>query len=535
MCGTVFSGGPARGVGRARRARLGSWLFGVPLLGALACDGSDETRVVPLTEPLPGAARWEPVTCQYSAMSRAECGYVIVPENRREPLGPTVKVYVAVFPGSPSSGGAETGPLFYLTGGPGASTEDAYVAFEAVPQFVDTFGDERDVVVIDQRGTNYSTPGLYCSTELGPLRPEIYAPSFATAAAQRVTGIEQCRERLLGSGIDLSAYTTQDIMEDVKAVRDVLGYEQINIYGVSYGTRLTMAIMRNYPEMLRSIVLDSVLPPEVNPFVEESPGTLFALDSLFAAAASDFPRLRDDFYTVLAHLEAQPAAATGHHYASNGDPSDDIPVTVSGEKFVSYVVAGLKETPYDPGLPLSITTLASAAAPDYTAVADAWVLNMDFFFPVGEGATGATAVGLFESVFGANDAFYTSPAQVREAILETTDNPSIQGWLENNFINMEPIMLGGWPVVPEPESVRDPLTSSIPTLMLVGTLDQATPSIFSEPARPGLTESFYFKIPAGHATAALPCVDDMLNAFVKEPSLAPANGCGSSYVWTMAN
>lgn len=515
------------------RALQGPLLIGMSL-AALACDSTDTIDVFRPDEPQLGAPEWQEATCRHDPNSRARCGYVIVPENREQPLGRTVEVYVAVFPGSPPTGAAATGPLFYLTGGPGASTAEAYVAFESVPQFVDTFGDQRDVVVIDQRGTNYSTPGLYCSSELGPLRPEIYAPSFADAAARRVAGIEQCQARLEAAGIDLSAYTTLDIVEDVKAVRDVLGYEQINIYGVSYGTRLTMAVMRSYPEMLRSIVLDSVLPPEVNPFVEEAPGTSYALESLFEAAASDFPNLRADFYAVLARLEAEPAAATGHHYGSNGDPTDDIPVTVSGEKLVSYVVAALKETPYVPGLPLAITTLANAETPDYTAVADSWISNMDFFFPVGDGAAGATSVGLFESVFGANDAHYTSPAEVRQAIAETTDNPSIRSWLENNFINMEPIMLGGWPVEPLPESVREPLVSDIPTLMLVGALDQATPSIFSEPARPGLSQSHYFKIPAGHATAVLPCVDEMIDAFVKAPTEAPANGCGSSYAWTLA-
>lgn len=516
-------------------------LWGAPAWWALSCAGGDDETIIFVVDDDPEviSAHWESVTCKYDASSRAECGYVVVPEDRSDPSGRAVKVYVAVYPATGSNAAEDTGPIFYLTGGPGASTSDAYVAFESVPQFVDTFGDGREIVVVDQRGTNYSEPGLYCSEELGPLRDQIYAPSFADAAARRVAGIEDCQARLEGQGIDLSAYDTLDIVEDVKAVRDVLGYERINIYGVSYGTRLSMEVMRSYPEMLRSVVLDSVLPPEVNPFVEEAPGTMYAFESLFSAAAADFPNLRDDFYAVLARLEAAPAAATGHHYREDPEthqnvPTDDIPVTITGEKFVSYVVAALKETPYQPGLPLSITTLANSADPDYTPVADAWISNMDFFFPVGDGASGATSVGLFESVFGANDAHYTSPAAVRQEIAEVTDNASIRGWLENNFINMEPIMLGGWQVEPLPESVREPLISDIPTMMLVGGLDQATPAIFSEPSRAGLPRSHYFIIPSGHATATLSCVDEMLNAFVKDPSVAPQDGCTPGYSWTLA-
>jgi hypothetical protein len=279
-------------------------------------------------------------------------------------------------------------------------------------------------------------------------------------------------------------------------------------------------------------VLDSILPPEVNPFIEESPGTMYAFQSLFDAARADFPNLEAQFYGLLTRLSAAPVAATGHHYDAQNNPTDSISLMVTAPMLVSYVVAELKETPYDPGLPLTLTQLYESTAPDYGPVADAWISNIDFFFPSGNGASGATSVGLFESVFGADDAHYTSSEQVQAKIDQTTNNPAIAAWLQANFIYMEPIMLGGWSVVPDPPSVREPLVSDIPTLMFVGALDEATPSIFSEPSRAGLHQNYYFKIPAGHAVTYLPCADQMLDAFVRAPQTQPAVQCPMSYSWT---
>ena len=91
-------------------------------------------------------------------------------------------------------------------------------------------------------------------------------------------------------------------------------------------------------------------------------------------------------------------------------------------------------------------------------------------------------------------------------------------------------MLGAWPVDPLPPSVRDPVVSNIPTMMLVGALDVATPSIFSRPSEAGLSTTRTARIVSGHATAYLPCVLDMLQAWFQTPGVAPVNGCQQNYV-----
>jgi hypothetical protein len=78
---------------------------------------------------------------------------------------------------------------------------------------------------------------------------------------------------------------------------------------------------------------------------------------------------------------------------------------------------------------------------------------------------------------------------------------------------------------------RDPVVSTIPTLMLVGALDTATPQIFSRPSAQFLSNSFYFAIPSGHATAYLSCVDQMIDDFVTNPQVAPTDTCAAGYQW----
>jgi pimeloyl-ACP methyl ester carboxylesterase len=139
------------------------WLLAVLSLPILVSCSSSEP---------PMLSRFEETTCKHTleAGSTTRCGYLTVPEDRNNPdNGKTLKLYVAIY--KALDGSTTNVPLIYLTGGPGASTASAYSIFEMSNFYIrQNFGDVRDVIVLDQRGTNYSNPSLYCSQELGPLR-----------------------------------------------------------------------------------------------------------------------------------------------------------------------------------------------------------------------------------------------------------------------------------------------------------------------------------------------------------------------------
>jgi pimeloyl-ACP methyl ester carboxylesterase len=118
----------------------------------------------------------------------------------------------------------------------------------------------RDLILIDQRGTGYSQPSLDCpaAAHLIQVPPQPVGKELASLDS----AYRQCHDRLVHDGIDLSAYNTVDNAADIADLRKALGYRTVNLYGVSYGTRLALTVMRHYPQGIRSLVLDSVLPPQ---------------------------------------------------------------------------------------------------------------------------------------------------------------------------------------------------------------------------------------------------------------------------------
>lgn len=497
-------------------------LGGVFVLCLAACGSNDDSS--------PG---FRSTTCKHTleAGSTTRCGYFSVPEDRNDPDNrETIQLYVAIYPSL--SGNTRQPPVIYLTGGPGASMAPAYPAFESTDPanyIRHSFGDDRDVILLDQRGTNHSAPALYCSAELGPLRSQVYGIDYADAATLRIAALESCYDRLQRQEVDLSGYDSLENAADVRDLIVELGYDTVHLYGASYGTRLAMLTMDQYPQWIESVVIDSILPPEVNPFEREIPGIVYAFETFFDAAETAYPGLEAQFYEMMDDLTTTPVDVLGYHYDASGNPINSYTVSVSGDKLAGYLVAKLKETPYDADLPLEISDMYTSG--DYGLVADAWISFIDFFFPTGEASSDAPSVGMYNSVFGADDAYYTNRWKIEQAIFDNVDSPSLATYLEVSFINMEPAIQGLWPVDALPFAVSDPVVSDIPTLMLVGELDTATPQIFSRPSADLLANSYYFTIPAGHATAYLPCVCEMISAFLDDPLVAPVNGCATGYVW----
>jgi len=179
----------------------------------------------------------------------AECAEISVPESdavdsRR------ITLSVARIPAINRS--KQTDPIVLLAGGPGQGAQLAFTA--TAPTFARARRD-RDILLIDQRGTGRSNP-LSCSVETRTI-----SETLAVDASAFVTVNERCLERLRMTD-DLSAYTTSRAVRDLDAVRALLGYEKLNLYAGSYGTRVAQHYARRYPERVRSMVLDGVVAPQ---------------------------------------------------------------------------------------------------------------------------------------------------------------------------------------------------------------------------------------------------------------------------------
>ena len=261
------------------------------------------------------------------------CGTLDVPENWSQPEGRRIQIGYLILKSTAAQPLPD--PVVFLAGGPGSSP---LTLAEIWAPFFAGLRQERDVVFFDQRGTRLSSP-LRCEaytkimalelppaeesggagTPVPPAYPsELINPDQFLQQAEAKYGpiADACVQQITATGVDLSQYTTVASANDVVALVKTLGYDDYNLYGISYGTRLALEVMRSHPESgLRSVVLDSTVPPEIKSYERVSAGPHEAVIQLFADCERDptcnaaYPDLEARFITLLAQLRSQPVIA----------------------------------------------------------------------------------------------------------------------------------------------------------------------------------------------------------------------------------
>jgi pimeloyl-ACP methyl ester carboxylesterase len=239
----------------------------------------------------------------------AECGRLTVPQVRARPDAGTVTLPVAIF--RAPAGGRQPDAVIYLDGGPGGNTlENASALYEVFKPFVAN----RDLILFDQRGTGGSDPSLDCP-EIDQLNYDLLEQQFSVdeRVAQDGETTSECHGRLLSDGINPAYATSVENAADVNDLRAALGYAQWNLLGISYGTKLALTVMRDYPGGVRSAILDSTYPPNVDAYAEFGSDFSRALNQMFDSCAGDpvcggaFPDLRQAYDDVVRTLNERPA------------------------------------------------------------------------------------------------------------------------------------------------------------------------------------------------------------------------------------
>jgi len=273
-----------------------------------------DTSVSPTDTPLPGEVSlpaFETASCQFghSGAVQVDCGYLIVPENRNKPDSPPIRIHVAIF----RSDNPKPEPVIYVAGGGGVNQlaqSDYYlnsVGYEILRDY--------DFIMYNQRGSHLNEPSLVC-----PDASDLFwsmAKQGLTAHERADLRIEkrlECHDNLIAQGIDLSGYNTVETAADVNDLRIALGYDKVNLYGTSSGTRTILTIMRNHPEGIRSAILDSVYPPQVGLYSTVSLSAHRVFSLLFEECQADpacdqkYPDLEALFYQTVDELNANPAS-----------------------------------------------------------------------------------------------------------------------------------------------------------------------------------------------------------------------------------
>lgn len=441
------------------------------------------------------------------------CGYLAVPEDRTARSGPTIKLAVAIFK-TPVANPAPD-PMVFLQGGPGGGILSLLgPAINAGDLSV--FTGSHDLILIDQRGTGYSRPALTCPN-LIRLKYRYLARNVSDARqnALQLAGVRACRARLVKKGINLNAFNTYEDAADIAALRRSLGYKQMDLYGVSYGTRLALEIMRDFPQGIRSVVLDSVVPPQANGFASDGRAIVHDFGVLFAGCAAShtckhrYPSLQHVFDRTVNGLNRDPVTITVENPA-NGKRYRTF---FNGEALVGVIFESLYDTTLIPSLPKAISSTAH-----------------HHFGPIAKlaGATGfednLVSMGTYLSMKCSDSVPYPSGAQIGKSVATIPEalRPPILAQLLG-----ERQQCRAWRVQPAAPAERHQVTSSIPTLVLSGEYDPITPTANGRRVARTLRHSYFFEFPGtGHAVFLTGrCVYGITESFLDNPGQQPDGSC----------
>jgi pimeloyl-ACP methyl ester carboxylesterase len=449
---------------------------------------------------------------------QVNCGYLTVPEQRTDPDTHLIRLAVAVF--HPPGGATQPDPLIYLSGGPGASVLKA-IRYQFDLLSKPAFDTGRDLILFDQRGVGLSLPALDCpeldqlSLELLDRQVQGRPVTEAQTNELLLESIATCRTNLSQTA-DLSAYNTAASAADVEDMRQALGYESVNLWGGSYGTRLALEVMRSYPQGLRSVVLDAVYPPDVDLYSSAPDNFQRALDRLFAACTANmvcnqaYPDLETEFYTLVTQLNAEPVLReiqnplTGQRYQA----------WMSGDNLLGMVFQLL----YDSKLRYLLPGILHAASQgDYTTldqVRGALIAQMKL-----------SSRGMMFSVQCHEEIPFSSLQELQNAI---NRHPQLAGMYQGPVLGkLTYSVCSTWPSGQASPSANQPVTSDTPTLVLSGEFDPITPPEWGRRVARNLQNAFFYEYPGvGHGAGILAgCPNQMMADFLNDPQNGPDESC----------
>jgi pimeloyl-ACP methyl ester carboxylesterase len=390
------------------------------------------------------------------------------------------------------------GGVMLLSGGPGESATE--VASALWPQMQETVGD-RDLIAVDQRGTGYSIPSLACDDD----------------------SLEACRDRLRHERIDLATFNTEENAADIDAVRRALGYRQVDLLGGSYGTRLALAVMRDHPAGVRSAVLDSVAPPDIDVSIEQvrhlddAVGRLFRACEIDSHCSTAFPHLRADFAAAVQRLSVTPVDLSEQTLDVSdllaGDTSAN-PEPIDGVAFTDIVLMSLND-------PITVRMVLLVISETAGGANSALELLLDDLAAIG-GPASSFAVGMYQSVECAS--FARSDTVVSDA---TRRLPVELGAVGRTHLSSFVSDCRTWGVPARSPSTRQRVRSKIPTLLISGSLDPITPPAYAAHAGATLSRSRHITIAgAGHSVLVQSsCARRAARSFFRTPRPSIAIPC----------
>lgn len=492
-----------------------AWLLSVVMATTLvvACTGGSTGWKISY-ESAPCPAPNFPGVPQADLGANYRCGYLSVPENRDDPRSRMIRILVARV--KAASDKPKPDPIVFLAGGPGGAG-----TLSAPGVVAGGMSADRDVIFVNQRGAVHSDPHLACP-EMDDFTARAVDLAFQdqSTADLDAAAVAACRKRLEPAGFRLASYNTRENAADLADLRVKLGIDQWNVYGVSYGTDLAQQLLRADPEGIRSVVLDSVVPPAIN-IVDhwwEAPAS--GLAAIIAACndqpncAAAYPDLATVFLNTVNKLSQAPLKVT-----TTGPTGNPVQVTVDGFKVVPLVLDWSADPAKVTDIPRMLFGLANG---DGSLAAAGIVATVPP--PEQRGLLGA---GLGLGAYCQEMANWTTPeqalAQARAAMPGLPDSV-LRITPTGSWIFRE---CGAWGLGRSDTADRLPVHSKVPTLILSGTFDSSTAPKWVQQITPGLSNSLALRFPGvGHGV--LPnstCAQSIMTAFLDNPRVDVDQSC----------
>jgi pimeloyl-ACP methyl ester carboxylesterase len=475
-----------------------TWLF---FLFLSSFDGQTKRNFIPIfTES-------EKTTHKISDEQEYTFGYLEVLENRTIQNGKTIKFPVYIF--KSRNPNPKNNPIIYTVGGPGSTTMPS-------AQYMNYYKylDDRDFILIEQRGNYYAQPHLDCP-EWSKAIYESKIPYFDTNKSDTLfaEAAKSCRDRLIKNGIDLNGYNTNEIAADINDLVSALDIKEYNLLTISYSTKIAQVLLRDYPQRIRSVVMDSPLPLEVS-YDEESVGNLLqSVEKLLSDCESDkncnkaFPILKQRFFDFLQEKTNEPLVVTIENPKSGKSET----FYLKGEDLITVFTN--TSTGDVVNIPLEINKLLNN---DLTAVKE----ELSNLF---KGPTNGAGLGMRLSVWCAEEQPFNSQERIAT---ETKKYPQVEGLSPAVFKNE---ICKIWKVQKVSEIENQPIKSDIPVLLINGEYDNETPVKWAETMMNNLTNSYHLIFRGWKHTPTTnwgnQCAMQAANDFFNNPGSKPNPDC----------
>ena len=470
------------------------------------------------TTEVPPESAFEATDCDELGLSpevTVKCGFVEVPANYETGAG-SLKLAVAVLASTAASPAPD--PVIYLEGGPGGHALDT-MQFRMDDFFV-PLAERSDVIVFDQRGAGRSRPGASCSEFDDLLLAEARSEdksSPAEMAQATVDVVAACSERLRSEGVPIDDLNTANNAKDVNAIREALGYRTLNLLGISYGTRLGLEVVSQFPETSRSLILDSVFPHPVDAAVENPAAFAASYDKVVAACAAE-PECAAEgdlglrIEAAVAQLEADPLEIEVVDFITASTDT----IYVDGDALLSLINSSLYSPQSFTDFPELMAGIEQGDPSALSLYASVDRANSDFL-----------TTGMFLAVACADEYSFSNRTDVLAALPEDRFGlvpPEIEASV--NFDQCD-----AFTTVQSDPVMNEPVSSAVPTLVMAGEFDPATPVAWAKLAARTLSNSQTVVFPGeSHGVSPTKCGLQIVMQFLTGPSEPIDSACADDYV-----